>query len=92
MTSATSCNLTVRIDKNLKDDATELFRSLGMSLSTAISVFLLQALRNEGMPFRPRQIRYNEATERAFIEVEQMKKDPNLKGYSVQEALQELKK
>ena len=43
------------------------------------------------MPFRPRQIRYNEATERAFIEVEQMKKDPNLKGYSVQEALQELK-
>ena len=51
---------------------------------------LFRSLRTEGMPFRPRYV-YNEATERAFIEVEQMKKNPNLKGYSVQEALRELK-
>lgn len=70
MTSVTN---SVRTNRNLKDDATELFRS-GI----------------EGMPFRPRHV-YNEATEKAFIEVEQMEKDPNLKGYSVQEALRELK-
>ena len=56
MTSTSTCRLTIRIDHQLKDDATRLFESLGMSLNTAISVFLHQAVREGGLPFHPEPV------------------------------------
>lgn len=56
MTSTSTCRLTIRIDHQLKDDATRLFESLGMSLNTAISVFLHQAAREGGLPFQPEPV------------------------------------
>lgn len=56
MTSTSTCRLTIRIDHQLKDDATRLFESLGMSLNTAISVFLHQAVREGGLPFQPEPV------------------------------------
>ena len=44
-------NLTVRIDSEIKKQASELFNSLGMDLSTAIAVFFCQAIRYHGIPF-----------------------------------------
>ena len=40
-----------RIDEGVKADAESLFSHLGMSLSTAISVFLRQAIAQRGIPF-----------------------------------------
>ena len=56
MTSTSTCRLTIRIDHQLKDDATRLFESLDMSLNTAISVFLHQAVREGGLPFQPEPV------------------------------------
>ena len=56
MTSTSTCRLTICIDHQLKDDATRLFESLGMSLNTAISVFLHQAAREGGLPFQPEPV------------------------------------
>ena len=43
---------TVKIDPELKKDAKVLFDSLGISLNSAITVFLLQAVREQAIPFR----------------------------------------
>lgn len=50
MANTTSVNL--RIDKDLKAQAETLFSSLGMNMTTAINVFLKQAVRSQSIPFR----------------------------------------
>lgn len=59
--------LSVRIDGNLKSDAEEVFGQLGMTLTTAVTVFLRQSVRDGGLPFRPTT--ENENTLRALKEV-----------------------
>ena len=44
-------NVTIRMDKELKTQADELFSELGLSLSTAIGVFCRQAVRLGKIPF-----------------------------------------
>ena len=42
----------IKIDPELKREAQELFNELGLSLSTAINIFLRQAVREQAIPFR----------------------------------------
>ena len=44
---------TIRIDDTLKQQASALYESMGMSLSTAINVFLRQSVKEQRMPFQP---------------------------------------
>lgn len=44
---------TYRVDAQLKQEAAQLYESLGMSLNTAINVFLRQSVREHRMPFQP---------------------------------------
>ena len=46
-----SCNLNVRVDKNLKAEADDLFKRLGMNMSTAINMFIKVVLREQKLPF-----------------------------------------
>ena len=46
-------NMSFRVDKNLKEQADELFRNLGMNTSVALNMFLTQSVRNQGIPFIP---------------------------------------
>lgn len=41
----------IRIDDTLKEQGEKLFTSLGMGFSTAISVFIRQAVRKNSLPF-----------------------------------------
>jgi addiction module RelB/DinJ family antitoxin len=43
--------MTMRVDENLKRKADELFADLGMNMTTAVTIFLKQALRKQGIPF-----------------------------------------
>lgn len=43
--------ITVRIDDNLKNDAQKLFNDIGMSMSTAINIFLKQCVKEGRIPF-----------------------------------------
>ena len=68
-------NITIRIDSELKKQGEELFDELGLSMTAAITSFIKQAVREQGMPFRlTRQM--NLQTLRAFEEIEEMKKNP----------------
>lgn len=44
-------NVTIRIDDELKKQADEMFDELGMSFTTAVNVFVKQALREGALPF-----------------------------------------
>ena len=44
-------NMTLRVDPTIKEQAAELFKALGMDLSTATGIFYRQALRCHGLPF-----------------------------------------
>ncbi len=42
----------IKIDSTLKRESQELFESLGLSLSSAINMFLRQSVREQAIPFR----------------------------------------
>ena len=42
----------IKIDPELKEQSQALFESLGLSMSTAINMFLRQAVREQAIPFR----------------------------------------
>ena len=44
-------NLNIRTDKAVKDQAEAIFNELGLSLTTAINMFLRTAIRENGIPF-----------------------------------------
>ena len=48
-------NVTVRIDEDLKNQADELFDDLGLSFTSAINVFVRQAVREGRIPFEIRR-------------------------------------
>lgn len=76
-------NLTIRLDSDLKKDCEALYAELGMSLSTAINVFLRQSLRKGGLPFDARlDDQPNRTTIEAMLEAERIAKDPTVKRYN----------
>lgn len=85
-------NVSFRIDTDLKNEATNLFESLGMTLTTAFNIFLRQSVREKGLPFTVTTVTPNKETLKAIEETREILSDPNSKGYSLEEALEELKK
>ena len=45
-------NLNIRIDRNLKTEADEILNEMGMSLSTAVNVFIRQVVQERAIPFK----------------------------------------
>ena len=83
--------MNVRVDKELKEQATELYNDLGISLSSAINMFLRQSVRENGLPFKPQRTRRKSEIELAVEEADQIMRDPNAKTYNnFQEVLDEL--
>lgn len=46
-----SSTIQIRVDNDLKNKADALFKELGTDTTTAIRMFLAQAIANEGFPF-----------------------------------------
>ena len=46
-----SASIFVRLDAELKKDATEILNQLGLDVSTAVKIFLHQVVNNKGLPF-----------------------------------------
>lgn len=68
-------NLTIRLDSDLQERLQSPLRQLGMSLSTAINVFLRQSLRKGGLPFDARlDDQPNRTTIRAMLRAERIAK------------------
>ena len=80
-------NLCVRIDTELKAQAETLFNELGMNLTTAITVFFRQAVRESRIPFEIKWDRPNKETAAAMRYAATRGVDPKVKGYEDADAL-----
>jgi len=85
-------NINIRVDSSLKKEAEDLFRDLGLNMSSAITIFLRSAVSYNGIPFEVRRLGPNPETEAALAEHEEMKKNPgSYKRYnSFKEAMDEV--
>ena len=57
---AKTINVTIRLDREVKENAEKLFNDFGMNLSTAFNIFARQALRQGKIPFEIFDPFYNE--------------------------------
>ena len=87
-------NVNIRIDQNIKKKAEAIFKGLGITPTTAITMFYIQTIRNNGIPFALKLETPNQETLEAIKEVEEMEKDPSKRNRifnSVDELMEDLK-
>lgn len=91
---ANSTNVTIRMDTALKHEAEDLFADFGLTLSSAYTMFVKQAVREQRIPFNITRNIPNETTINAIKEVEEMEKNPqNCKTFkNVDELMEDLLK
>ena len=82
----------INLDPNLKKSAQELFYDLVLDLTTAVTIFLKQSVRQQKIPFEIKKDIPNAETIVAMNEFHEMKKHPeNYKKYSCfKEAMREV--
>lgn len=76
-------NITIRIDEELKKEADNLFHELGMSFTTAVTIFAKQAVREQRIPFDI-TLHQDRAVAATSIELEKISNkylDENKKAY-----------
>ena len=81
-----------RMDEDLKTQMEEVCKEMGISMTTAFTIFAKKMVREQGIPFRINKESYgyedpNEETIAAFEEGERMLRDPNSKTYNSSEEL-----
>ncbi len=79
----------IRIDKEVKEQASELFKDLGLDMSSAVNIFLRQCLLRGGLPFAVDLPEYRPELIEAMREALRISRDPDVSGYSSLEALKE---
>ena len=85
-------SMNIRMDDTVKRQAEELFAELGMNMTTAVNIFLKQAVRENRIPFEISRNVPNAGTIAAFEEGDRIAYDRNVKAYkdiaSLREALE----
>ena len=76
--------LQTRVDTETKLEAESLFDSLGLDITTAIRLFLRQAINQQRIPFDivPPKYNFSEETLAAIEEARRISKDSSVKSYS----------
>ncbi len=82
-------NLNIRIDKDVKDQAEEIFNELGMNMTTEINIFLRTTIKEHGIPFDLKLDIPNDTTSAAIEEGKKLSTDSNALRYSSIEDLKD---
>lgn len=69
--------INVNVDTQVKEDATNILKGLGLNMSTAINMFLAQVVKRDGIPFEIVNPKPSKQLLEALAEVEEMKKNPD---------------
>lgn len=72
----------IRIDEEVKKQATELFGKLGLDISSAVNIFLRQSILQGGLPFEVKMPQYRPEVIEAMREARNISKDTTVKGYT----------
>ena len=71
-----TANINVCVDEVLKKDADRLFDDLGLTMASAITLFLKAAVNSDGIPFEVKRAAPNAETEAALAEYSEMLSNP----------------
>lgn len=77
----------IRIDAEIKQQATSLFNQLGLDMSGAVNLFLHQCVLRGGLPFAVEMPQYSQKTLDAMAEARRISRDPDIKGYHTMDEL-----
>ena len=77
----------IRIDANIKKEASALFSGLGLDMSGAVNLFLYQCVLRGGLPFTIEMPQYSQKTLDAMEEARRISMDNSIKGYNTMEEL-----
>ena len=69
--------INIRVNDELKQQASELFADLGLDMSTAVNLFLRKAVQCDGLPFELKRETPNAETIAALREGEEILKHPD---------------
>ncbi len=69
--------INVNVDSKVKDEATAILKDLGLNMSTAINMFLVQVVKREGIPFEVTNPKPSKDTLEALEEVKEIINDSN---------------
>ncbi len=75
-------NLNIRIDRDVKDQAEELFNELGLNMTSAVNIFLRTSIRKHGIPFELKLDVPSYITKAAIEEGRRLMADPSAPKYS----------
>jgi len=84
-----AANLNIRTDSEVKLAAEKIFDELGLTMSSAVNIFLRQTIRENGIPFALKLDVPNEETAAAIEEGRRIAHDKSVKGCT---SFDELKK
>lgn len=85
-------NLTITLDDQDKKDISAFCEQVGMTVSGLYNVFTKQVLREGRIPFEIGVDRPNRKTIKAMKEGDKIADNPNAKGYSYNQFVEEMKK
>ena len=70
--------INIRVDNEIKKQASELFNSLGLNMSTAINMFLNKCINENGIPFeiKKKSPKPSRRLRKALREADKMMKHP----------------
>ena len=77
----------IRIDKQLKEQSSQILEGLGLSLSGAINMFLRQIILQDGIPFKVEYPKPSRSLKKAIKESEKLINDPKAKTYKTPQEL-----
>lgn len=81
----------VRIDTQVKNEASDILSGLGMNISEAVNIFLRQVILRGGLPFQVAYPNYSKELLEAASEAKKIAHDSTVKGYTdLDEAFKEL--
>lgn len=80
--------ININVDSNVKKEATELFNSLGLNMSTAINLFLRKSINEGGIPFELKNPKPTRELKRALKEAKKIEsRDILVKSFDNREDL-----
>lgn len=84
-----STSINIRMDSELKNQFEAFCADMGMSMTTAFTIFAKKSVREYRIPFEIGAENLNAETIAAIREVQELKRNPNKKTYSSFEELLE---
>lgn len=87
---AKTSSMHIRVEPKVKEEVESILKTLGMTATEAINIYLKQIILNSGIPFEIKTPKFSDEMLEAIAEAEEMEKHPeNYKSFNTVEEFME---